>query len=583
MKFRRKKETVKASAIALASAFMVASVAAACTSIADAHGKIDQPQFTITNTISSSDSLQSPALLYPGVPRYLWYTAHNPSKVPITVRKLSISSITPPAGCPLVNLDYGSTTFTGTLLVPAQGSNSVPVPISLFETHKNQNSCEHTTFEFRFIGTATFSAVASTQTRVSSSHNPSDVAQPVTYTAAVVSGGGSGNQPNSDSPTGTVSFLDGTTTICANVPVSATSPVSAAATCTPPTYLVSGVHLITAVYTNTDGNFSDSASTVLDQVVQLTHKTATYLSSGPNPSVMGFQVTLLAIVFGAPPVPSGPTPTGTVTFYLGTPVTSHTSLGTRTLTANGKATFTTSTLPAGTDSLFAVYNGDANYAASTSPLIIQVVLAKPGRCDNHYDNWFHGTPDSPNIQSSSGNNFFWVPDGSFDVQGSDGDNCFWGGDGDDTFFGGNGHNDVTSGNGNNGIFLGNGDDDVQVGDGTNEITLGGGNDTITVGDGNRNHVIVGNGDDSLTFGDGSGNQIYLGSGTDVVTLKGGQSSVTGGSGNDTVYLGAGFGNSFTGQAHRTNVCHLPTPPSSWHGTSAGYYRDTLTNCTVVTS
>jgi len=132
-------------AIAVTSAVLVASVAAACTSIA--HSSLDhQPKFTITNTISSSSTTQTPALLYPGVSRYLWYTAHNPLTVPITVTTMSISSVTAPAGCPIVNLSYAATTFTGSLVVPAQGSNSVPVPISLFETHKNQDSCENTTF-----------------------------------------------------------------------------------------------------------------------------------------------------------------------------------------------------------------------------------------------------------------------------------------------------------------------------------------------------------------------------------------------------------------------------------------------------
>ena len=187
---------MKAGAIALASAVLVASVAAACTSIA--HGSIDhQPEFTITNTISSSATLQTPALLYPGVPRYLWYTAHNPLNVPITVRYYEYfcplrrrravrrsTSITP------------STNFSGSLVVPANGSNSTPVPISLFETHTNQDSCEHKVFQFKFQGSATFSAVVSTQTLLSSSHNPSIVGQSVTYTATVISGGGSGNQPN---------------------------------------------------------------------------------------------------------------------------------------------------------------------------------------------------------------------------------------------------------------------------------------------------------------------------------------------------------------------------------------------------
>jgi Ca2+-binding RTX toxin-like protein len=494
---------------------------------------------------------------------------------------LSISSVTPPNGCPTLNLDYAATTFSGSLVVPAQGSNSVPVPISLFETHQNQDSCEHKSFQFTFQGSATFSVIASTQTLLYSSHDPSQVGQSVTYTATVISGFGSGNH-GSGSPTGTVTFFDGSTTICSNVPVTAGFNGTSTATCTPPAYLVTGIHPITAAFTNTDGNFSNSTSKVLDQIVQSTRKSATILTSWPNPSVIGFPVVLTASVFGALPVPSGPTPTGTVTFYSGTPLASHSALGTENLNSNGKASLTTSSLPTGSDPLYAVYNGDATYASSTSPVIIQVVLAKPGHCTDSYNNWFYGSPGSSNIQGSSGSNFFWVPSGSFQVNGFNGNNCFWGGDGNIGYTGGNGHNDITCGNGRNGISIGNGDDAVQVGDGTNQITLGGGNDSVTVGNGNGNHVVVGNGNDVLAFGNGTSNQISLGSGTDTVTIQGSQDTITGAGGNDTVYLGGGSGNSFSGAAHHTNVCHLPTPPSSWHGTPAAYYHDTLTNCTVVT-
>jgi Ca2+-binding RTX toxin-like protein len=578
VKVTKAKIVLKGSAVALSSAILVFTVAAACTSIA--HSASNQPKFTITNTISSSATQQSPALLYPGISRYLWYTAYNPLTVPITVRTLSIASVTPPTGCPSLNLDYALTTFTGALVVPAHGTNSVSVPISLVETHANQDTCERTTFKFTFQGSATFDVAASTLTQVSSNHNPSVVGQSVTYSATIVSGGGSANHQNSESPTGTVSFKDGPTTICANVPVTVGPTGTSTATCTPPASLVAGVHPITAVFTNSDGNFSDSTSSVFDQVVQSARKSATILTSWPNPSVIGFPVTLTATVFGAPSVPSGPTPTGTVSFYLGTPIAAHSLLGTQTLTGNGKASLTTSDLPSGSDSLYALFNGDATYGSSTSPVVIQVVLAKPGRCDDSYNNWFYGTPGSPNIQGSSGNNFFWLPSGSFSVNGSNGNNCFWGGDGSNGYSGGNGHNDITCGNGNNRISVGNGNDDVQVGDGTNQISLGAGNDEVTVGNGNGNHVSMGNGDDILILGSGSSNQISLGSGSDMVTIQGSQDSISG-TGNDTVYLGGGSGNVFNGASHHTNVCHLPTPPSSWHGSAAAYLHDTLTNCTVV--
>jgi Ca2+-binding RTX toxin-like protein len=578
-KLQTVKEMVKAGAIALASAVLVASVAAACTSIA--HGASNEANFTITNTISSSATHQSQILLFPGVQDYLWYTAHNPLKTPITVRTMSISSVTPPPGCPTVNLDYTATTFTGTLVVPAQGSNSVPVPISLFETHTNQDSCEHKVFLFSFRGSATYSVVTSTQTLLTSSHNPSVVGQSVTYTATVVSGGGSGNQHGSGSPTGNITFYDGSTLICSAVPVSSGPNETSTASCTPPTYSAIGTHPVTAMFTNTDGDFSDSTSSILDQLVQSSRKSGTILTSWPNPSVVGFPVVLTASVFGTPSLPPGPTPSGSVSFYSGTPIAANTLLGTETLDPTGKATLTTSSLPVGSDNLFAVYNGNPIYASSTSPIIVQVVLAKPGHCDDSYNNWFYGSSSSPQIQGSSGNNFFWIPNGSYQVFGNNGNNCFWGGDGNNHFSGGSGHNHVTCGNGNNGISLGSGTDDVQVGDGSNQITLGNGSDTVTVGNGNGNHVIVGTGNDTIDIGHGSSNQISLGSGFDVVTIQGSQDSITGAGGSDSVYLGGGSGNTFTGTAHQTNVCHLPTPPSSWHGTPAAYYHDTLTNCTVV--
>jgi hypothetical protein len=577
-KLQRVRGTVKAGAIAVACAVLVTSVAAACSSIA--HSASNQPNFTITNTISSSATTQTAALLYPGVPRYLWYTAHNPLKVQITVRTLSISSVRPPAGCTTANLDYASTTFTGSLVVPAQGTNSVPVPISLFETHTNQDSCENKVFGFTFQGSATYNVVTSTQTQLSSSHNPSAIGQPVTYTA-IVSDDGTGNHQTAGSPTGSVTFYDGSTVICAGVPVVNGSNDTSSATCTPPAYLVTGVHPITAIYTNVDGNYSDSTSPILHQIVQSARKSSTILTSQPDPSVVGAPVTLIAKVFGTPPVPSGSSPSGSVSFYLGLPIGTHTLLGTEVLDATGKAVLTTSTLPEGSDNVFAVYSGDAQFTSSTSPVIIQVVLAKAGHCSDPYNSWYFGDPGSSSIHGSTGNNYFYLPSGNFQVFGGNGSNCFQGGDGNDGYNGGNGHNHVYCGNGNNSISLGSGDDTVQIGDGTNQISAGDGNDSVTIGNGDHNKVILGNGNDAVITGSGAFDTVQLGSGTDSVTIGGSQTTVTGSSGSDTVYLGSGTSNSFTGGGHH-NVCHLPTPPSSWHGTAQSYYHDTLANCTVVT-
>jgi Bacterial Ig-like domain (group 3)/Beta-propeller repeat len=92
--------------------------------------------------------------------------------------------------------------------------------------------------------------------------------------------------------------------------------------------------------------------------------TTTTLSSSPNPSTYGQAVTFTAVVTSA----LGPPPNGeTVSF-----VESKNVLGTATL-SGGSASFTTSTRPAGTHPIKAVYGGDASFIGSTSKVLNQVV------------------------------------------------------------------------------------------------------------------------------------------------------------------------------------------------------------------
>src|SRR2546425_1128107 len=93
--------------------------------------------------------------------------------------------------------------------------------------------------------------------------------------------------------------------------------------------------------------------------------TTTTLTSTPNPSVFGQAVTLTSTVRG--PVGDPLVPTGTVTIKDGA-----TTLGAVAL-VNGSATLVTSALTTGNHSLTAVYSGSANFLASTSPAVNQVV------------------------------------------------------------------------------------------------------------------------------------------------------------------------------------------------------------------
>jgi hypothetical protein len=92
--------------------------------------------------------------------------------------------------------------------------------------------------------------------------------------------------------------------------------------------------------------------------------TATTLTASAATIAAGSSVTFTAHVT---PTGSG-TPTGTVTFLNGT-----TSLGTGTLNAGGQATYSTSSLAAGSYSVAATYGGDTTFAASTSSAVALTV------------------------------------------------------------------------------------------------------------------------------------------------------------------------------------------------------------------
>jgi hypothetical protein len=89
------------------------------------------------------------------------------------------------------------------------------------------------------------------------------------------------------------------------------------------------------------------------------------VNSSPNPSVFGEPVTFTATV--TPSGVSSNTPTGTVSFQDGPTPIEILSL------TNGSASFNTSALSVGSHNITVSYGGDANFAASTSTILTQVV------------------------------------------------------------------------------------------------------------------------------------------------------------------------------------------------------------------
>jgi len=195
-----------------------------------------------------------------------------------------------------------------------------------------------------------------TITTLTSSLNPAASGQAITFTAAVA-----GTTTNTPTPTGSVTFMDGTTilgTASLNSSVQATFTTSS---------LRVGSHSITAVY-GSDANYAASTSSMLTEVVtgSATATTATTLTASPNPTTIGQSVLLTATV--AETSGTG-VPTGTVTFYDGT-----TSLGTGTL-SSGTATYSATSLAVGTHSITASYGGDASNSSSTSSAVTVTVTA----------------------------------------------------------------------------------------------------------------------------------------------------------------------------------------------------------------
>src|SRR6185437_14582662 len=162
--------------------------------------------------------------------------------------------------------------------------------------------------------------------------------------------------------TGTISFLQN-----GQVPCSYQVFVGQCASF-PFTNLQGGQYTLVAQYGN-DPAHTGSSSTVLVNVAPDT--TTTTLTGAPNPAVQGTPVTFTITVTG-----QYAAPTGTFTFSNG-----GTSLGTATLvpgnSTTSTATFTTSSLPVGTDQVSASYGGNQNFLPSKSGSFAETITA-PG-------------------------------------------------------------------------------------------------------------------------------------------------------------------------------------------------------------
>ena len=242
----------------------------------------------------------------------------------------------------------GTATYTTATL--AIGTHSITASYGGDTTHAASTSTDN--------GASPWLQVVDEQTSVAltTSVNPSQVGQAVTFTATVTALNG-GNVP----PDGTVIFQDGTTTLAT---VTLAGGVATYTTST----LANGLHPITAVYSgDAPKAILGETSAVIDQIVQ-TLATIAVTTSG-SPSYYGAPVTFTATIASGATVPAS----GTVTFYdNGVLIGSGTLSG----AAPDTATFTTSALAVGTHPITAHYGGDNYNAAAQSLAPINQVVVK---------------------------------------------------------------------------------------------------------------------------------------------------------------------------------------------------------------
>ncbi len=175
--------------------------------------------------------------------------------------------------------------------------------------------------------------------------------KPVTLTSAVTSSTGV--------PTGSITFNDGATvlgTALLSAQGGATLTISS---------LPVGANSISATYSG-DGNYTSNTSAPLTESVSLAQPVV--MLSGPANAVdVGSAVLLTGTLTGP-----GVTPTGTLSLMDGA-----TTLGSQTVVASGRFSFSTSSLALGTHALSVVYSGDTDNAAASSATISVAIQQAP--------------------------------------------------------------------------------------------------------------------------------------------------------------------------------------------------------------
>ena len=290
----------------------------------------------------------------------------------------TVAAVSPSTGDPTGNVEFfdGATPITGCTAKALTGTGTDTATCTVVYTSTTPASHSITAEYLGSVGayggstsaaiTETVSAAATTTT-VASSDLTAVPGETITYTATVaVTAPGSGTPSAAD----TVTFKDGATTITCGAGSVAFNGTTA--TCTVVyTSTTPATHSITAVFGG-DANYLGSTSSALTESVGKA-ATTTAVASSDTTAVPGEIITYTATVAVTAPGSGTPSAADTVTFKDGAATI---TCGAGSVAFNGTtATCTavyTSTTPA-SHSITATFNGDANYAASTSAALTETV------------------------------------------------------------------------------------------------------------------------------------------------------------------------------------------------------------------
>jgi O-glycosyl hydrolase len=267
-------------------------------------------------------------------------TVSSSASTPTSIPSGSVTFVEGTTTLGSASLSSGTAIFTISTL--SSGTHSIAATFAGDSSFSSSTS----TSVAEVIGAAS----VATTTSLTATPNPAAAAATVTLTATVAASGATA--------TGSVAFLDGTTTL------GTVSLVNGVASYTTSTLAPATTHTLTASYAGVTGLLPSTSAAVAEVISPVgPAASTTVLAVSPNPAAAGANVTLNATVTSA----TG-TPTGNVAFVDGTTTLSTVALN------GGVASYSTTTLSAGTThALTAVFSGTTAYAASTSPAISEVI------------------------------------------------------------------------------------------------------------------------------------------------------------------------------------------------------------------